>query len=83
MMKVKRVLMGLAFCGICLWMSGCTDRTAQEPDNIYNTYMAVGRDGGPAGGRVLRELPGGNGAADPEKCVSGLSCAGNIRNNNH
>lgn len=39
-LKIKRVLASMGICGISLWMTGCTDETAQEPENSYNSYMA-------------------------------------------
>lgn len=38
--KIKRAFMGIGIFGMSLWMTGCTDGTAQEPEDVYNIYMA-------------------------------------------
>lgn len=46
--QVERALMGIVLCGISLWLAGCTDETAQEPESIYHTYMAGSMEEAPA-----------------------------------
>ena len=77
--KMKRIFLGIGIGSIGLWMTGCTDETAQEPDNIYNTYMASGMKEAPAADYLA--APGGNVPADLIKYVSELSCANFIWNN--
>ena len=41
---LTRAFIAMGICGISLWLTGCTDETAQEPENMYNVYMAGGME---------------------------------------
>ena len=42
--KIKRMFLGIGICSMSLCMTGCTDETVKDPENIYNTYMAGGME---------------------------------------
>ncbi len=54
--KIKRAFMGIGICGISLWMTGCKDETIQEPEEIYNTFMASSMEEAPVVDYLVPQL---------------------------
>lgn len=56
--QLKRAIAGIGICGICLWMTGCTDETVKAPENVYNTFMAGSMEEAPVVDYLVpRSLP--------------------------